>query len=415
MAGETTDAPTADEYEEQSLLELFDPRGFGWPTRFGLFGLLLLAILPLLRGYGVAVPGLGIVRVNSLLLGNFTGALFFAVFAMSWDVVSGYTGEISFGHGLFFGVGGFTSAILNADFGLGLMMSIPLGMVAAAIAGLLIGVPSLRLQGPYFSLITLVTPIIVLGLFKFAPELTGGATGKFTGTLSVDPAMNYAYAFLLFVFTLGLFLAITRSDAGIVLTAIREDELAVEAAGLNPAKFKLFAFILSGSVGGLAGAMYVHTYLGGIATPSDLLALVISIEVIIAAILGGIGTIVGAAVAGLVLFLFRIYIANINATVPVLGVDIAEIYFFLFLAATFLFLFYIPEGMVPRILRAVRSREESADDGTGGSGGDGGEEQEVAADGAGPGWTEGGSTTLERIVAKFTRELRELTGGGDDR
>jgi branched-chain amino acid transport system permease protein len=419
MGGETSEAPASEEeFEERSLAEILDPRGFGWPTRLGLLGLLLLATLPVLRGYGVFVPGLGTVRVNGQLLTNITGAMFFAVFAMSWDMQSGYTGEISFGHGLFFGVGGYTSAILEAQLGLDLLATIPLGMFAAGVAGLLIGFPSLRLQGPYFSLITLVTPLILIGLFKFAPDITGGATGLFTTTLTSGPVEAYLIAISLFLVALALFLAITRSDAGIVLTAIREDELAVEAAGLYPAKFKLFSFVLSGLVGGLAGALFVHTYAGGFVAPSDLLALVISIEVIIASIVGGIGTITGAAIGGLFLFLFRVYLAQFQLVVPftsisfesVVGFPISEIYFLLFTVVTLLVLFFVPEGIVTRILVYTRQRAAAKEGEGGGGGGDG---PDVATDG---GWTDGDPSTLERIVAKYTAELRALLPGyGDDR
>lgn len=407
MGGETSEAPATDEeFEERSLGDVLNPRGYGWPARLGLVGLVMLAAMPVLRGYGF----LGIV-VNSQLLINFTGAMFFAVFAMSWDMQSGYTGEISFGHGLFFGVGGFASGILETQLGLDLLVTIPLGMLAAGIVGLLIGFPSLRLQGPYFSLITLVTPIIVIGLFKFAPDITGGATGLFTETLTTGPVEAYLIAFALFVGSLVLFLAITRSDAGIVLTAIREDELAVEAAGLNPAKFKLFSFVLSGLVGGLAGALFVHTYAGGFASPSDLLALVISIEVIIASILGGIGTITGAAIGGLFLFLFRVYIAQVDLSIPVVGVPVGEIYFLLFTVVTLIVLFFVPEGVVTRILIWTRQRAAAATDEEEGDGGGGGG-PDVATDG---GWTEGEPSNLERIAAKFTEQLRAvLPGFGDD-
>jgi branched-chain amino acid transport system permease protein len=417
MAGETSDAPTGDdEFEERTIAEMLDPRSLGWPTRLGLLGLLFLAVLPLAMGYGVVVPGFGVVRVNGQLLGNLAGALFFAVFAMSWDVQSGYTGEISFGHGLFFGVGAYTSAILQTQQGMGLLATIPLGMLAAGFVGLLIGFPSLRLQGPYFSLITLVTPIIVVRLFNFVPDITGGATGLFTTTLTTGPVPGYLIAFGLFVGALFLFLAITRSDAGIVLTAIREDELAVEAAGLNPAKFKLFSFVLSGLVGGLAGALFVHTYAGGFVAPSDLLALTVSIEVIIASILGGIGTITGAAIGGLFLFLFRTYIAQVNVTIPVVGAEVSDIYFLVFTVVTLFVLFFIPEGIVTRILLR-RKRRAAASDEDGGGGGSGGEDPEVAADGAGEGWTEGEPSNLERIVAKFTHELRDIMpgDGGEER
>ena len=191
----------------------------------------------------------------------------------------------------------------------------------------------------------------------------------------------------MFLLTLVTFLAITRSDAGTVLTAIREDEVAVQAAGLNPQKFKLFAFVLSGAFGGLAGSIALHSaHLGGFAAPSDLLALVLSIEVIVAAILGGMGTITGAAVGGMTFYMAVRLLRN----VPLVG----EFYFLIFAVLTLIFLFFVPEGIVPRVLRELKGRETDA---------------ALAAD--------GGRTPLEVTVSKFVESLRELVGleGGDER
>jgi branched-chain amino acid transport system permease protein len=344
---------------------------------------------------------------------KFTGALFFAVYVMCWDVVSGYTGEISFGHALFFGVGAYTSGILNVHFGVPLLASIPAGVLAAGAAGALIGVPSLRLQGPYFSLVTLVAPIILLSVFRFQSDLTGGELGLFgIDTISLDPLTNYYIAFGLFVAVLALFLAVTRSDAGIVLTAIREDELAVQASGLNPARYKLFAFLLSGAVGGLAGALFVHTFAQGVATPSDLLALVVSIEVIIAAILGGMGTITGAAAGGLFFYMLRDVLKNIETlaipvpslgtlyvemTVPLVGKPIKEFYFLIFAVVTLAFLFVLPQGLVPWLVsRFGRS---------------GADEDAAVADGGRE------ATPLGHTVRKYVREIRGLlpNEGGEKR
>jgi branched-chain amino acid transport system permease protein len=377
MSGETESTVT-DQPEDGSLLNLVDPRKMSGVQRLGLLGLGLLAIF----------GPVGIVAGLELRVIQMTGALIFATYVMTWDVVSGYTGEISFGHALFFGVGAYTSAILNTQLELSLFLTIPAGILAAALAGLLIGFPSLRLHGPYFSLITLVTPIILISVLVFQPDITGGATGlSGVDTLTRDTVLSYYLAFGVFLLTLVTFLAITRSDAGIVLTAIREDEVAVQAAGLNPQKFKLFAFVLSGAFGGLAGAIALHSaHLGGFAAPSDLLALVLSIEVIVAAILGGMGTITGAAVGGITFYMAVRLLRN----VPVLG----EFYFLLFAVLTLIFLFFVPEGIVPRVLRELKGRRADAT---------------VAAD--------GGRTPLEITVRKFVEQLRELAGlkGGDER
>jgi branched-chain amino acid transport system permease protein len=353
----------------------------------GLLGILSLFVLPLV------IPAIYAIYLSS--------ALFFATFVMSWDFVSGYTGEISFGHGLFFGVGGYTSGMLNLHMGIDPWIAAPIGAVAAGIAGLLIGFPSLRVQGPYFSLITLVTPIILISVFRFFPDLTGGELGlvsvgtveKFSAIGPIpspgfDPYSGYYLALFVFLLALVIFVAITRSDAGMVLTAIRADEISVAATGKNPAKFKLFAFVLSGMVGGLAGAMYGHS-VGGF-NVSELLALIISIEVIVAAILGGIGTITGAAIGGLFFYLLRVFMRNIEFTIPVVNVPVGEIYFLLFGIVTLGFLFYLPEGIVPRVVGEWRARSEPQ---------------------AGEAVADGGKSRGERVIESWTDELRELFGG----
>ena len=378
MSGETESTVTEEQTDDGSLLGLIDPRQMTGLQRVGLLGLALLAIF----------GPVGVIAGLELRVIQMTGALIFATYVMTWDVVSGYTGEISFGHALFFGVGAYTSAILNTQLELSLFLTIPAGIVAAALVGLLIGFPSLRLHGPYFSLITLVTPLILISMLVFAADITGGATGLAgVDTLTRDTVLSYYLAFGVFLLTLVTFLAITRSDAGTVLTAIREDEVAVQAAGLNPQKFKLFAFVLSGAFGGLAGSIALHSaVLGGFAAPSDLLALVLSIEVIVAAILGGMGTITGAAVGGITFYMAVRLLRN----VPFVG----EFYFLIFAVLTLIFLFYVPEGIVPRLLRELKSRKAQGG---------------LAAD--------GGRTPLEVTVSKFADRLRELVGlkGGDER
>ena len=117
-----------------------------------------------------------------------TGAFYFGMFAMSWDTVSGYTGEISFGHALFFAVGGYTSTLLNLGYGISPALSIPAGVVLAAVAGVLIGVPALRVRGPYLSLITLVAPLILLQVFVIFGNIFGGELGLSAPTGLVDAA-----------------------------------------------------------------------------------------------------------------------------------------------------------------------------------------------------------------------------------
>ncbi|MFC7155121.1 branched-chain amino acid ABC transporter permease [Halomarina halobia] len=385
----------------------------GLPLRYvlGLLGLVVLAVLPLLSELelGIGVPGVFVLVVDNLLLLKLVAALYFGMFAMSWDAVSGYTGQISFGHGLFFAVGGYSSALLNIEFGVDPLLSIPVGVVLSAVAGVVIGVPALRLRGPYLSLVTLVAPLILLQIFIWRSDVFGGENGlfgqdPFLGYGGGDATIPYYIALALFVFIFALLFAVTRSDAGKVFTAIREDEDAVAAAGLNPAKFKIFAFVLSAAVGGLAGAMFVHSPVGG-PRPSELMSVIINVEVIIAAILGGMGTIVGAAVGGIFLSLLQDALSNMGDTVavPILGTDLSLVFslpipihemdFLLFAVITLVLLLALPGGIVRAGVRWGRRAVRRFGDG----------DDAVA--------TDGGTEAPER---RAYRNYREDLRGDDD-
>ena len=344
----------------------------------GLAGIVLLAVAPF-----VLSP------INTL---KVTSALFLGVYAMSWDAVSGYTGQISFGHALFFAAGGYTTALLNVHYGVSPLIGIPLGVLVAALAGLAIGVPALRVRGPYLSLITLVAPIILLQLFVYFSGFTGGEIGLLgVEQFTPDPNTNYYIAFAVFLFSLVVFLLITRSDAGSVFTAIREDQDAVAAAGLNPAKFKTFAFVLSAAIGGLAGAFFAHTVAAGALTPSQILSLTVSIEVIIASILGGMGTITGAAFGGVFFWLLRDRLRQVGTVIPVINTPVKNVDLLVFLLITLAFLFFLPAGIVPTATRLGRRYLGSRG-------------AEAAAD--------GGRTPLEATLDALGDQLRHLFGGG---
>lgn len=406
---------------EDAAVEQSSPAiGRSLPARYvaGLIGLALLAVLPVPSLFGVkSVTLFGTVTItfglSSYQLLQVAAAFYFAMFAMSWDVVSGYTGQISFGHGFFFALGGYTSALLNLTYGIAPLAAVPAGVAVAALGGVVIGVPALRLRGPYLSLVTLVAPQVLLSVFILFSGTFGGELGlsspdNLLGVGLGDPVLVYYMAFALFVAILAVLLAVTRSSAGAVFTAIREDEDAVAAAGLNPAKFKTFAFVLSAAVGGLAGAVLVHTPVGN-PQPSQLLATQVSIEVIIAAILGGMGTIVGAAIGGLIVFLLPEYLNTIEYVVPVLDAPVSEIDFLLFAVITLVLLFVMPGGILRAVLRIARDRLSDR------------RGKSVAADGGRPARTpveqirERWRSAVERTLGRGPERERRPTGGGDDR
>ena len=101
----------------------------------------------------------------------------FAIFAASWDLLSGFTGQVNFGHALFFGVAAYTSGLINVHYKIPHILSIPLGAIAGVLAGLIVGIPCLRLRGTYLALTTLAFPIILMGVVFAIPDVTGGELG----------------------------------------------------------------------------------------------------------------------------------------------------------------------------------------------------------------------------------------------
>lgn len=189
----------------------------------------------------------------------FTLASIFAIFAASWDLLSGFTGQLNFGHALFFGVGAYSAALINLHWQLAPWLSIPLGALIGVAAGLIVGIPALRLKGTYLALTTLAFPIIVTGLVFTFPDFTGGELG-ISGIQKLAPTRIHEY-YIISILMLGLctiMWKITDSNTGIIFHAIREDEIAVRASGVNTTRYKLLAFCLSGFFAGIAGGLYAH-------------------------------------------------------------------------------------------------------------------------------------------------------------
>ncbi len=224
----------------------------------------------------------------------------FAILAASWDLLSGFTGQMNFGHALFFGVGAYAAALLNQNVHIPPWGSIPLGGLAAVLAGLIIGIPCLRLKGTYLALTTLAFPIILMGIIFAFPDITGGELGiSGLDRIARSRIANYYIIIVLMLVLCTIRWKITDSNTGIIFHAIREDEVAVRAAGINTTRYKLLAFSLSGFFAGISGGLYAHFM--RIAGPSTL-EVSLSFTVVIWAIFGGVATIYGPIGAVFILF-----------------------------------------------------------------------------------------------------------------
>jgi branched-chain amino acid transport system permease protein len=258
------------------------------PTRvIAVIFVLMLLLLPVLT------QDMYILRIMAI-------ASIFAIFAASWDLLSGFVGQVSFGHALFFGVAAYTTALLNLRLGWSPLITIPLGALAAVLVGLLVGIPCLRLKGPYLGLATLAFPIMLMGIIFTFPKFFGGELGISGITrLASERLHEYYIAVIMMLVLCYIMWKITDSKIGIIFHAIREDEIAVRASGINTIKYKLLAFCLSGFFAGLAGGLYTHFM--RIAGPS-MLAVLMSFQAIIWTIFGGIATIYGAVAGVFILY-----------------------------------------------------------------------------------------------------------------
>lgn len=258
----------------------------------------------------------------------------FALFAASWDLLSGFTGQMNFGHALFFGVAAYTSGLININAGFPVWASIPLGALGGVLAGLIIGIPCLRLRGTYLALTTLAFPIILMGVVFTIPNITGGELGvSGLSRLSGSRVQDY-YVCVLLMLSMGFIMwKITDSNTGIIFHAIREDEVAVRASGINTTRYKLMAFCLSGFFAGIAGGLYAHIM--RTVGPSTL-EVSLSFQVIIWSVFGGIVSIYGPIVGVFILF-----------PLTELLRPVSNYRMLLFALLVLLTLLFMPEGLIP--------------------------------------------------------------------
>jgi branched-chain amino acid transport system permease protein len=216
-----------------------------------------------------------------------------SILAVSLNLVSGYTGQLSLGHATFMGLGAYAATLLTLKLHLPFLASIILGATVAAFFGFVIGVPTLRLKGDYLAIATLgfgeIMKNILLNL-----KITGGPMGL-RGIPKVTNIYVATATLLLVIFSLN---RIMNSRVGKSFIAIREDELAAEAMGINTTRFKILAFIIGAFYAGLAGGLYA--FLFRYINPKDF-GFMKSIEILCMVVLGGMGNTYGAVLGALMI------------------------------------------------------------------------------------------------------------------
>lgn len=238
--------------------------------------------------------------VSAYILGLLTVAYYFGVFAMSWDLLFGFAGEVNFGPTFLIGVGAYTAGILNARYGIELYLCVGAGALAAVFAGFVLALPALRLRGPYFGLTTLVAVLILQSFVVVFADFTGGEIGlTIPDVLSINAGVNYWIALGFMVVSGAILFGLAQSPVGLILQASGQDPVQAGALGFNIVKHKLAAFIVSAFFSGLAGALMV--FYMGTASVGTVVDLAVGVQVIVAAVLGGRRTVIGGALGAIFL------------------------------------------------------------------------------------------------------------------
>lgn len=264
-----------------------------WRTGLAVLALIILAGLPLFT--------------SQYTLGVLTTAFYVAVYAMAWDLLFGYAGEVNFGPTFLIGLSAYTAGLCNTLLGWPIWPCIGVGTLAAMVGGLLLVGPALRLRGPYFGLITLVAVLLLGHVIVIFSGTTGGEIGlALRDILTISSTGNFYYALGLMAIAALFLRIIVRSPLGLILEASGQDPVATEALGFSVTKFKILAFMLSAFFSGVAGAMTVFYY--GTASPGTVVSVAVTVQIIIATIIGGRRSIIGAILGAVFLIVAGEYL-----------------------------------------------------------------------------------------------------------
>jgi branched-chain amino acid transport system permease protein len=297
----------------------------------------LLVVVAVLAAAPFWAPNLWFVRI--LIIANL-----FAVYALSWNLLVGYTGQISFGHAFFFGGGAYASVLLNKYLGFPVPLAMSASGVMCGVAGLLLGYPCLRVRGVYLALMTWAFPLILIGFVMYFGEIFGREMGisGYEG-LSSSYNVNYYVSLSLIILALLMKLAIVNSRLGLIIRSIRDNEILAESVGIHVSRYKVMMFALSGMTAGISGAFYAH-FLKSI-TP-ELLGVDMSILVIIMVIVGGLGSAIGPVMGAFMVTFLDNYLLYIQ-----------EFRMVIYALALIVILFLRPQGLLPWTPKIMMGRK----------------------------------------------------------
>lgn len=313
----------------------------------------------ILVGIGFLILLLAPLVVNdTYYMGIFIQVLMMAYFATTWGIVS-QTGQLSFGHVAFIGIGAYTATILHTQFGVNPWLNFFFGGLVAMLFGVVIGVPTLRLRGVYFALATLafafILQIFVRNTFEIGPIWLGASPGIQINLVNGGNAPEvfqfrgkYAYYYIIFAMLTGvlaLSFILNKRRIGYYWMAIRDDPDAAEALGINVARYRIAAFLLSCFLTGMGGVFYAQYLLS--VDPRRALDLSFSLEIVAIGIVGGWQAIFGP-------FLGAIVLAPIGELIRARMYTVPQLYVIVYGVIIVLFIMFLPNGLNQPITRLAR-------------------------------------------------------------
>lgn len=293
--------------------------GPGAPSRFTLTPrrVVLGIVVILLAVYVLMIPQ----SFPEFRVAQFSNVIATSIAVLGLGLLTGFNGQISVGHGAFFGVGAYTTAILTADHGWSHLSTIPVTMVLCFAIGVLVGLPALRISGLYLALVTLALATLFPLVIQKYSDITGGSTGirvpgfeapAWAGDMAEDQWDFYvllAFAVVIFVLVRNLI----RSRVGRAVIAIRDGETAAEVLGVNLARYKVITFGISAMIAGVAGSLIVmNTAVLDRVDPAQY-TISRSIEFLAALVIGGAATIIGPVLGSLFIVFVPEFSSDVNA------------------------------------------------------------------------------------------------------
>src|SRR6185295_18089189 len=252
-------------------------------------------------------------------LGDISLVFIYGLCGLSLMVLAGYTGLVSLGHAAFLGVGAYAHVYFTQTLGMPWVLSVALAAALTAAAGVLVGLPALRMTGVYLTIATLAFALIIQEVFARWEPVTGGLKGRPVDkpvVFGVKMGGDVAFYFLCLVFLAGgiwLTANLLRSPTGRAWVAIRDSEIAAQSMGVNLAVYKTMAFAYSAGLMGLGGALFAHKI--GFMAP-DIFSVLLSIQLLLMVVVGGLGSLHGALFGAVFVALLPVAISQARDTVP---------------------------------------------------------------------------------------------------